>query len=173
MRQREAHLRELSTPHRRGVTLIEIVLATVLMTASAAVGVFYLRPDFTGRHAVVSAVETVNASFQTARQAAIDLGSPVEVRLQRRDTDSDGVADQDFVLVECLAGPFGDSREWSFPVHRLVRVTGSPRPFRFAADGAADHAAMWNLTGPGSAGQSDRGWVRVERSDGVITTSQP
>ena len=155
------------TDHRRGVTLLELLIVAVIMVAATSVAVPTVR-SIMGRQPVMQAVGDVARFLEDNRRRAIIDGVPRWVRLESNGPgmlagpgdaagDSseellDGCAFERFDLAEKLTGPAEDSATaaqndvaWSSPITYFP--DGTATELNFAVRGETGRARPLRVSG--------------------------
>ena len=135
-----------STPQRHGVTLLEAILAVVILAAGASATLLTLDGDTLDRRRVKTETIAVSRLLAHARNTAMESRGIVRVRYQARNgrTELTITRDQSSLMPEQI---------WTTLLAEGIRLQGNPREIQFRADGSSNNALRWNIATGRTAGE--------------------
>jgi len=142
---------------RHGVTLLEAILAVVVLSTAMVATSMTIGPSFLSSTATRNVVSDEAGLLRLARQEAILKKTPVDVELLGR-------PGRQRLLLTVQANSFDPGSITPWPVDPLVQITGSPNRIRFLATGDADRSLRWECI----SGNSQR-TVQVQAAGGRIS----
>ncbi len=131
---------------RLGVTLIEVVLAIMIIGAAALATSFAFDAQWTSRRQARASTIDVSRLLSLAHNTAMEKRTTVHVSYSGK------VGAGRIDIVE-EPGPLTPGRKWSAPLSPSVSVQGQPNPINFLADGSADSALTWQVAAEGVQGE--------------------
>ncbi|QDS91306.1 hypothetical protein FF011L_00350 [Roseimaritima multifibrata] len=148
--------RDSDRVHRPGVTLLETVLAVVILSVAMVATSALVRPGVFASSATRGAAGDAASLLRFARQDAILKRSAVDVELV-----SKGGVQHLFITVQPNAFDSGSQVLW--PLASTVQVTGTPTRIRFLPSGDADSSLRWDLID-----DSSRRELQVLAAGGIV-----
>lgn len=143
---------------RRGVTLLEAVLAVVILSVAMVATSLVIGPSFQASTAARISTADAAGRLRLARQTAIAQQAIVDVELV-------GSRGRQQLVMTVQPNSFDSGSQSSWLVEPKLQITGTPTKLRFAPTGDADTSLRWTV----SAADSHRD-IQVQAAGGIIRT---
>lgn len=143
---------------RRGVTLLEAVLAVVILSVAMVATSLVIGPSFQSATAARISSADVAGRLRLSRQTAIVQQAFVDVELIGR-------RGRQQLVMTVQPNAFDSGSQSSWLVEPNLQITGTPTKLRFAPTGDADTSLRWTV----SAADSQRD-IQVQAAGGMIRT---
>ncbi len=143
---------------RRGVTLLEAVLAVVILSAAMVATSLTIGPSFQASTATRISTSDASGLLRLARQHAIVKQTVVDVELIGR-------AGRQSIVITVPPNSFDTGSQSAWPIEADLQITGTPSKIRFAPTGDADASLQWTV----SAADAQR-VIQVQAAGGTIRT---
>lgn len=144
---------------RRGVTLLEAVLAVVILSVAMLATSLVIGPSFQASTTTRISASDAAGLLRLARQHAIAKQAFVDVELT-------GSRSRQRIVMTVAPNSFDPGTQSSWPVEPTSQITGGPAKIRFAPTGDADLSLHWTV----SSGDARRE-IRVQAAGGILQAS--
>lgn len=136
--RRARTFRDRRAARTAGVTLVEVVMAVLVLSVAATIGVVTFDGRWSDERQLEVDAQHVRQTLRTIRNTAIAKRTELRVNL-----DTSGGSS---LRVQQAAGPLGPAAAWTVPLDTTTRLRMSPRTLTFRANGSTDRNANVRLS---------------------------